>query len=178
MNENLANLPLILAAITDGIVVVNAQGIVLYANQSAERIFERGDLTGRDLAVPLTAEGDFQNINLIRRSGIGWAELRSTPITWNGEAAHVIGVRDITEKYRAENALTLNRKLTQSIIDGSSALIYALDLDGCFTLVNKSLAALFCCDTEQLLGKTRAACMPENIAAQHRQNDLTELLAK
>lgn len=172
MNENQANLSLILAAITDGIVVVNELGIVLYANRSAERIFERGELAGHDLAIPLTTEETFQEINLIRKSGIGWAELRSTPITWNGRSAFVIGVRDITEKYRAENDLTLNRKLTQSIIDGSAALIYALDLDGRFTLVNKALATLFGLDTQQMIGQSREVCMPTDIAEQHRENDL------
>ena len=38
MTETQINIELILATITDGIVVVNQHGIVLYANQSAEHI--------------------------------------------------------------------------------------------------------------------------------------------
>jgi diguanylate cyclase (GGDEF)-like protein/PAS domain S-box-containing protein len=175
VTENQADFELILETITDGIVVVNQQGIVLYANHSAEQIFERGDLLGKDLAIPMHAENAYQDINLIRRSGIGWAELRSAPIFWEGQSAFAIGVRDITEKKHAQNALAQNRKLTQNIIDGSSALIYALDLNGNFTLVNKSLADHFGCEAAQMLGHDRSICMPASVALQHRENDLTVL---
>jgi two-component system cell cycle sensor histidine kinase/response regulator CckA len=105
MTEQRFDVELILAAITDGILVVDQQGIVLYANQSAEHIFERGSLLASDLGIPLSPTDSYQDINLIRPSGIGWAELRSSSITWKGKAAYVIGVRDITERKQMENAL-------------------------------------------------------------------------
>ena len=102
MNTHIANLELILDTITNGIVVVNGKGIVLYTNHGAELIFGRGDLLGKELGVPLISTSAVQDIDLIRASGIGWAELRSTPITWEGHAAYVIGVHDITERVAAE----------------------------------------------------------------------------
>lgn len=102
MNRNFPNFELILTAITDGIVVVDTHGIVLYANRSAEQIFERGDLTGKDLAIPLYPSASGQAINLIRPGGIGWAELRSAPITWNEQPGYVIGVRDVTARKNDE----------------------------------------------------------------------------
>lgn len=92
------NLQLILDAITDGIVMVDRLGKVLYSNRSAERIFERGNLIGKTLAIPVnTSTNTPQEINLLRPSGLGWAELRSASIQWQGNDAYVIGVRDITE---------------------------------------------------------------------------------
>jgi two-component system, cell cycle sensor histidine kinase and response regulator CckA len=102
MTETQANLELILSTITDGVVVVDQSGIVLYANQSAEHIFERGDLLGSELAIPLSPISSYHDINVIRPSGIGWAELRSSPIIWKGRAAYLIGVHDITQRKQME----------------------------------------------------------------------------
>ncbi|MEK7810558.1 MAG: EAL domain-containing protein [Pseudomonadota bacterium] len=96
-----------LSTITDGIVVVDQLGKVLYANDSAERLFERGDLLGKDLAIPLNSSAASQDINLIRTGSIGWAELRSAQITWQNQPAYVIAIRDVTERKNAEEELRI-----------------------------------------------------------------------
>jgi PAS domain-containing protein len=118
MTEYLANFQLILATISDGIVVVDQRGVVLYANESAERLFERGELLGKDLAVPIHSGEIRQDINLIRPSGIGWAELRSAPITWDKQPAYVISVRDITERKMADLELHLADTVFDSTREG------------------------------------------------------------
>lgn len=81
------------------------------------------------------------------------------------------------ERRRVDRLLKENQKLTQNIIDGSSSLIYSLDLDGKFTLVNESLATLFKIDREQLIGCGRERVLPDDIAVEHRKNDL-EVVSK
>lgn len=106
MPQTLKQLNLILDTITDGVMVVDPQGNVIYANQAAEQLLERGSLIGHSLAIPIPADKiQFQDINLIRPSGIAWAELRSAPLEWEGSAAYVIGLRDITARKQAEIAL-------------------------------------------------------------------------
>ncbi|OQW78689.1 MAG: GGDEF domain-containing protein [Proteobacteria bacterium ST_bin11] len=106
MTQTLKQLNLILDTITDGVMVVDPQGIVLYANQAAEQLFERDRLIGHSLAIPIPADKiQFQDINLIRPTGIAWAEMRSTPLEWEGAPAYVIGLRDITARKQAEIAL-------------------------------------------------------------------------
>jgi len=106
MPQTLKQLNLILDTITDGVMVVNPQGIVMYANQAAEQLLENGNLIGQSLAIPIpTDKIQFQDINLIRPSGIAWAELRSAPLEWEGLPAYVIGLRDITARKQAEIAL-------------------------------------------------------------------------
>ena len=62
------NLQLILDAITDGVVMVDSLGKVLYANQSAERIFEREHLIGKTLGIPINPSAATpQEINWSRR---------------------------------------------------------------------------------------------------------------
>jgi PAS domain S-box-containing protein len=81
MPQTLKQLNLILDTITDGVMVVDPQGNVIYANQAAEQLLERGSLIGHSLAIPIPADKiQFQDINLIRPSGIAWAELRSAPL--------------------------------------------------------------------------------------------------
>ncbi|PPD37846.1 MAG: GGDEF domain-containing protein, partial [Methylomonas sp.] len=106
MQDSPHKLGLILDTITDGILVVDVTGTVLYANQAATTILERGPLTGKSLGIPLGGQHDsFLEINLVRRSGLGWAELRSTPIDWEGIQAFVIGLRDITELKTSQSEL-------------------------------------------------------------------------
>jgi diguanylate cyclase (GGDEF)-like protein/PAS domain S-box-containing protein len=118
MPQALANLDLILETITDGILVVDELGFVLYTNQSAERIFDRDALLGTKLAIPVSASEVPQEINLIRRSGLGWAELRSAPINWRGQQAYVIGVRDVTERRLDEDRLRQAAAVFESTREG------------------------------------------------------------
>jgi diguanylate cyclase (GGDEF)-like protein/PAS domain S-box-containing protein len=149
MTETDADFEQILAAITDGVVVVDQRGIVLYANQSAERIFERGKLPGRDLAVPLSPASAHQDINLIRRSGIGWAELRSAPITWAGQAAYVIGVRDITERRNSE----LGLRLATAVFDSTREGLLVTDVNKRIVRINPSFTDITGYSEADVLGK-------------------------
>jgi PAS domain S-box-containing protein len=150
MTETQANIELILTTITDGIVVVDQRGIVLYANQSAEHIFERGDLPGHDLAIPVSHTTTHQDINLIRPSGIGWAELRSSPITWEGQAAFVIGVRDITERKTAE----LGQRLAAAVFDSTREGVMVTDTDDRIVRINPAFTEITGYSDADVLGKT------------------------
>lgn len=119
MTEALTNLDLILETITDGILVVDELGFVLYTNQSAERIFDRDAIRGTKLAIPVSPSNAPQEINLIRRNGsLGWAELRSTPIKWEDQQAYVIGVRDITERKLSDDRLLQASAVFESTREG------------------------------------------------------------
>jgi diguanylate cyclase (GGDEF)-like protein/PAS domain S-box-containing protein len=150
MTETQINIELILATITDGIVVVNQHGIVLYANQSAEHIFERGDLQGCDLAIPVSHAAAHQDINLIRRSGIGWAELRSSPITWEGQAAYVIGVRDITERKMSE----LGLRLAAAVFDSTREGVMVTDTEKRIVRINPAFSEITGYTEADVLGET------------------------
>lgn len=154
INKKLTDVELILATITDGIVVVNKRGVVLYANHSAEEIFERGCLLGRDLAIPLHNEhGDqalgHQDINLIRQSGIGWAELRTAPITWQDKSAFVIGVRDITTRKTFE----LDQRLALAVFDSTGEAVMVTDLNNCIVRVNSAFSTITGYSAQEVLGK-------------------------
>ncbi len=102
MSGNIENLQLILATISDGIVVVDQCGVVKYANQSAEHIFDQSALLGQELAIPLSSTSSKQEINIIRQNGIRWLELRSSPILWVGQSCYLVVASDITLRKNAE----------------------------------------------------------------------------
>jgi PAS domain S-box-containing protein len=86
-------------------------------------------------------------------------------------------VNDITERKRTEKAKRESETLLQDIIDNSTSLIYILDTDGRFVLVNRKAESVLGISREQLIGKTRDAFLPQEIAAAHRNNDREVLRA-
>ena len=87
-------------------------------------------------------------------------------------------VLDITERKQTENALRESQKLLQATIDHTPALIYAFDTEGRFILANRKLESLFGVAERQLIGQTRAAIMPREIAESHRNNDLQVIVSR
>jgi PAS domain S-box-containing protein len=63
----------------------------------------------------------------------------------------------------------------ETIVDNSSAMIYACDREGRFLLINRYLEEALGVPREQLIGKTREAILPAAIAAVHRAHDLQVL---
>jgi PAS domain S-box-containing protein len=126
MAAHSSKLDLILDTITDGVLVVNSQGVVLYANQAAETLLARSPIIGQSLAIPLNPDKDsHQDINLIRPAGLAWAEMRSSPLEWDGQPGYVIALRDITERKHME----LERQKFVSLADNSMEFIGMFDMN-------------------------------------------------
>ena len=159
MATHLSKLDLILNTITDGVLVVDSKGVVLYTNQAAEILLARGPLIGQSLAIPVSPDkNSYQDINLIRPNGLAWAEMRSAPLEWDGRPGYVIALRDITERKSAEEKIKQlafydlltklpNRRLLQERLKHSidverredkQLALLMLDLDR-FKAVNDSL---------------------------------------
>jgi diguanylate cyclase (GGDEF)-like protein/PAS domain S-box-containing protein len=149
--EMFDNLQLILDTITDGIIVVNHLGNVLYTNHSAERIFERDNLLGKTLGIPInTSINTPQEINLVRASGIGWAELRAAPIQWQGKQAYVIGVRDITDSKLKDDRLRQAAVVFDNTRDG----VMMVDAQLRITHINAAFTEITGYTEEEAIGKS------------------------
>jgi PAS domain S-box-containing protein len=126
MATDRSKLDLILDTITDGVLVVNSQGVVLYANQAAEKLLARSPIVGQSLAIPINPDkNSYQDINLIRPNGLAWAEMRSAPLDWDGQPGYVIALRDITERKHIE----LERQKFVSLADNSMEFIGMFDMN-------------------------------------------------
>ncbi|CAK0761061.1 putative Histidine kinase [Azospirillaceae bacterium] len=92
----------------DGIVVVDFDGMVLFANTMAAELFNRspGDLVGHSFGFPVIA-GSSTDINTLTNRS---AEMRSVEIDWNGLTAFLVSLRDVTERLNLMRALRLAKE--------------------------------------------------------------------
>ncbi len=85
--------------------------------------------------------------------------------------------RDISDRRHAEEELRSSRALLQAVLDNSTAVIYAKDLNGRYLLLNRWYEEIFQLRREHLLGRTDHDVFPEPIADVFRANDLKVLEA-
>jgi methanogenic corrinoid protein MtbC1 len=102
-NEDLARK--VLEHSVDGLLVIDSQGIVQFANPAASALFERqtGQLVGFHVGIP--AGDDSVEMILPGGDGARFVEMRSTEIEWEGKTANLASLRDITGRRQAEEAL-------------------------------------------------------------------------
>jgi signal transduction histidine kinase/ActR/RegA family two-component response regulator len=91
----------------DGILVVAPEGTIGYANPAAVRLLQRPseELHGRDFGVPVVP-GETTEIDLPLTDGqVRVAELRVTETEWDGQAAYLCTLRDVSERKALEAQL-------------------------------------------------------------------------
>ena len=87
-------------------------------------------------------------------------------------ALRFMGVNfDITDRKRAEEKAAAAHRQVQGIIDNTTSIIYALDLEERFIRANAALAEILGTTPEQMVGKRRHELMPKEDADWHEAND-------
>lgn len=113
----------------DGILVVDRQGVVRFANAAAARILERErrDLVGGPLAIPLTIEApiefEVRRANNVTR----WAELRAVPTEWFDEPSMLVSIRDISQRKEFEHRLSASEERYRLALRSASLVAARVD---------------------------------------------------
>lgn len=86
----------------DGILVVDGEGVIRFANPTAAELFGRSspELVGSPFGTPLSDEA--MEIDIRRDGDPAVAELRVVDTVWEGEPASIVALRDITDRRKAE----------------------------------------------------------------------------
>jgi two-component system sensor kinase FixL len=189
--ENQSRLKAIIETAIDGIITIDAHGIVETVNPAAARIFgyEPEEIIGNNIKMLMPEPDRSQHDGYIEnyhRTGIGKII---------GKGREVIGlkkdgttfpfllsisevnlkdrqiftgiVHDITNLKKAEAALRESENRINSIIQAAVDGIITIDSFGTMEMVNPSAAKLFGYEMEELLGKSINMLMPEPDKSQH-----------
>lgn len=87
----------------DGMVVVDRDGRILFANKAAERLFGRSadELRGSPFGHTVVV-GETTEIDLVRDGDPLVVEIRVMDTEWEGEPARIVSLRDVTDRKQAE----------------------------------------------------------------------------
>jgi putative nucleotidyltransferase with HDIG domain len=114
----------------DGIIIVDGQGIVRFANPAAQGMFglTEKELTGTVFGSPVTTQ-ETTEINLVRADSLPiTAEMRTAEIMWEGKPAYLASLRDISDHKKIEQALQQSVEKSQRILQETvQALAIALE---------------------------------------------------
>ncbi|MGO8881233.1 MAG: PAS domain S-box protein [Desulfomonilaceae bacterium] len=91
----------------------------------------------------------------VRKDGtVGWVEMNSSLITWEGGPAALCLMVGITDRKMAEEALRTGKEKYRSLVESISDVIYEIDGRGAFTYISPVIRNVSGYEAEDLIGKT------------------------
>ncbi len=125
----------------DGVIVVDEEGVVRFVNRSAAALVGCRAEVGKPIAIPL-APGNRTAISLDRKGEAPVrAEIRTAATEWDGKAALLVTLRDVTTQKQAEDALRLAIVSLEEEMAKSEAILAAVG-DG-VTIQNTDFRILY-----------------------------------
>ena len=107
----------------DGMLVVDGDGIVRYANSAAVAMTPGGDagLIGSHVGIPVGS--DRLDMTVVREGATWTAEMRASEIQWEGQPAHLISLRDVTEQRRDRLRVEYLNRVLRAIRDVNKLIV-------------------------------------------------------
>ena len=136
----------IVSATTDGIMILDEQGEIGFANPAAVKLLNlpQEELIGYEWGIPLQ---ETVEIELIGSNGqIRIAEMKVVRTRWQGEAAYVVVLRDITAHKKAEESLRESATRERAIAQVLQRMRQSLDINTIFSATTKELRRVIKCD--------------------------------
>ncbi|MEA5508844.1 PAS domain S-box protein [Crocosphaera sp. UHCC 0190] len=164
LQESEERLSRIITTISDGLLVINAQGTVCFMNPAAEDIFGRSQeqLINHPLGLPL---GDDQPTEIFiqhPQHQLIIAQMRVADINWQGKKAYLVSLRNITENYQAQQALCQSEEKYRQIVETATEGIWIIDDQNQTTFVNEQMAEMLGYTVEEMMGKSLFDCMDKS----------------
>lgn len=135
----------------NGILVLDEQGAVLFANHVAEQVFDQSlsELQGKYLGLPLTLNVTVQ-LDLVQPDGsLRYVEVSIVPIPWQQSKAYLALLTDITSLQQTQQRL----KLLQEATENSPASILITSAEGIIEYVNPAFELMTGYGADEVIGK-------------------------
>ena len=189
--ENQSRLKAIIETAIDGIITIDARGIVETVNPAAARIFgyQPEEIIGNNIKMLMPEPdrshhdeyienyhrthigkiiGKGREVIGLKKNGATFPFLLSiSEVNLKNKQIFTGIVHDITNLKRAEEALRESENKINSIIQAAVDGIITIDSRGIMEMINPSAAKLFGYQVEELLGKSINMLMPEPDKSQH-----------
>nr|WP_246590159.1 EAL domain-containing protein [Marinobacterium ramblicola] len=98
-------------------------------------------------------------------------EVRTIPWEYDGRHAALFYLRDISERCENQCSIRRDQQLLSAILEHSSAVIFAKDLNGHYLLANAALSELIDTPIDRILGKRDSELFPAEIAQELARRD-------
>lgn len=115
---------------SDGIIVVDHEGIIRFANPAAEKLFGRtnGELIDIPFGFPIVGK-EKTEIEVIHKRGRAiTVELQTVNFIWDEQPAQLVSLRDITEHKRAEAQIKRQLGRLRSLREIDAAITSSFDM--------------------------------------------------
>ena len=136
----------LIAQLTDGVLVVDRDGCVLFVNPAAEHLLGRSaeDLLGENVGLPIYTAGISVELDLVTRDGSERiAEMQVAEIEWDTEPAFVASLRDVTERKRLEERHRRASQTLEAIVEASPLPVIQMAPDFSLNFWNRAADELF-----------------------------------
>lgn len=156
---------------SDGIVIVDGSGLILFVNPAAEFLFGRlaDELLGEQFGFPITA-GETTELDILNRQGQpAIVEMRVAETEWEGKPAYLVTLRDITERREAANRISEALRQQQAILDNIPHIAWLKDRQGRYVAANNAFGKQFGLAPPDLVGKNAHDIFPLEQAVKYEQ---------
>jgi PAS domain S-box-containing protein len=138
----------------DGILIVDSNGVVRFANPAAEVLFscKAEEFLGRLFGFPVVS-GETIELDIVHgEAGKIIVEMRVVEMDWEGERAYLASLRDITEHKRTVEVLRESEERYRTILKNIEDGYFEVDIAGNFTFFNDSLCGILGYSRDEMMG--------------------------
>lgn len=130
--------------IADGVLILNQDGIVLFANSAAENLFNLNheELLNLHFGIP-NSKKEICEIYLPQKNGTYiTVEMRTEQIEWQNQLVYLASLRNISDRQEAELRLRESEERYRTLAESSQDLIFILNSDRNLAYINSFGAEL------------------------------------